>query len=441
VLFVSTPIKLVSVGLIAGLVIASLNPIALATLPTVNPPRQLAIPIEPQDGKPLTLPQAIALALANNPQWQANQKKLAISQANQQIANARLNPHLVSDNGLAEKTYRLGLQQTIELGGKRAKRLALATTQTQSLQQAIATEALTLTWQVKQAYALLTLNQQRLQATATLLKTAQQLVAITQRQEQAGDVAPLDVLQAQMAYLTHQNQYHETQTQEQQALLQLNALLHQPLTTHWQLAEVNLTTPLTTTPIETLMTQALAQRPDYHQSQLAETEAQQALKLAQAERIPNVTLTAGPDLVTQVGETGRSKQLSAFVMGSVELPLFNQQQGAIAQAQAKRQQAIAQQQAIKAQVALQLASAQTSLAHHLEHLTSYKTHLLPQAQVILTKSQRSFEVGKAPIMVPLNAQQTLATIQLGYFNTLSEAHKALADLEQALGTKAGLPNE
>ncbi|TWW08666.1 hypothetical protein E3A20_22030, partial [Planctomyces bekefii] len=37
-------------------------------------------------------------------------------------AQARLNPNLISDNGIAEKTYRLGLEKTFEMGNKRKKK-------------------------------------------------------------------------------------------------------------------------------------------------------------------------------------------------------------------------------------------------------------------------------------------------------------------------------
>jgi len=77
----------------------------------------------------ITLDQAMDQAIKNNLGLRATQAKLGVSEAQILTANTRLNPALVTDNGVAEKSYRLGIAQTIELGGKRQKRTALAEAQ------------------------------------------------------------------------------------------------------------------------------------------------------------------------------------------------------------------------------------------------------------------------------------------------------------------------
>lgn len=76
-----------------------------------------------------TLTQALDQAIKNNPQLSATRARLGVSEAQIMTANAWLNPAIVTDNGIAEKTYRVGIQEIFELGGKRDKRRALAQAQ------------------------------------------------------------------------------------------------------------------------------------------------------------------------------------------------------------------------------------------------------------------------------------------------------------------------
>jgi hypothetical protein len=74
----------------------------------------------------INLEEAINISLERSPKLKAAEAQLAIGKANVITAKSRINPNLVSDNGLAEKTYRLGIEKTLELGSKRSKRIELA---------------------------------------------------------------------------------------------------------------------------------------------------------------------------------------------------------------------------------------------------------------------------------------------------------------------------
>ena len=63
----------------------------------------------------LTLEQAFETAIRNNPDYRAMQAQIPVGEAQVKTATARLNPTILSDNGVGEKTYRLGFEQIMEL--------------------------------------------------------------------------------------------------------------------------------------------------------------------------------------------------------------------------------------------------------------------------------------------------------------------------------------
>ncbi|MCE3234968.1 MAG: hypothetical protein K0Q50_1148 [Vampirovibrio sp.] len=410
----------------------------------------LTIPVQAQEVKNLTLEQAQELAIQNNPQLKAAQARLDVSKAAVVTAGARLNPSILSDNGIAEDTYRLGLEQTIELGGKRRKRMSVAQAQQGVVTAEVKTVLLTLRSNVRRSYTQLYNAQQREKAHQDILTTSQKLVNVARKRERVGDISNFEVLQPEIASINAKNELQTVHYQTVEAQTRLSMLMNQPLP-----VDVILTPPPvfsqapTTVPqpapsgaaplqgsvteavasLEALLKQAYANRPELQQNrqQVAVTHAQ--LALAKANRIPNLRIAAGPDLVT-----GAERKFSAFIIGMVELPILNRQQGPILEALAQQRQLDQEQAATRNQIRYEVMSAHTALVANQERIKNYETELLPKAAEVAEKARRSFEVGKSPILVPLAAQQAYTNTRLGYLQALTELQNAISDLEKAIGT-------
>lgn len=400
-------------------------------------------------GQVLTLEQALTLAIQNNPQLKAAQSKLGVSQAEIITAGARLNPSLMSDNGIAEKTYRLGIEQTFQLGGKRHKRIALAQAQQDVLLAEINAVLLDLRANVRRAYTQLYYAQERLQTTRDIVATTGQLLDITQKREHAGDIARLDVLQADIVTVNARNDLQTANAQVVSARNSLNSLLDQPLDTTMPIAPPPSTltpaTPVTTSSnatlplqgsivqteanLESLIHRALSRRPEITQIQQSIVVAQKQLELSQANRIPNLTVAAGPDRVA--GSDGGN---SVFLIGNLELPVFNRQQGPIQEALARRTQLGQEQIALKNRITLAVTNAYTAFISNRDRVLRYEAELLPKAEVVVKKSRQAFEEGKSPILIPINAQQAYINTRLGYLQALLDYQNAISDLERAIGT-------
>lgn len=401
----------------------------------------------------LTLEKAIDIAIQNNPQLKAAKAKLGINEAEIKTAKALPNPMIVSDSGIAEDTYRAGIEQTIELGGKRRKRVALATAQQAVVQSEINEAVLSLRTEVRRAYTQLYLGQERQEAYEEILQNTEKLLDITQRREQAGDISKLDVLQADITVVNAKNDLQTLVNQLIEARNQLNNLLNQPLGTTLTLAPPALFPQYVTEKgpssgkleerplkaevqktdfnLDKLIETALATRPEITQNQNSQEAAKKQLTLAKANRIPNLSLTAGPDIVVPRGGENR---FNAFFIANMELPLWNRQQGPIQKALAEQVQLQEEQAALKNKLILEVTNAYNSFFANQNRVMRYETELFPKAQEVVEKSRRSFEEGKSSILIPLNAQQAYINTRLGYLQAMADMQNAISDLERAVGT-------
>ncbi len=401
----------------------------------------------------LTLDKAFEIAIQNNLQLKAVQAKLGISEAEIKTAKARPNPNFVSNGGVAQDTYQIGIQQTIELGGKRRRRTAVAKAQWNVVQSEIDEALLSLRTAVRQAYTLLYLTQERQEAYNAILYNTEKLLTITQKREQAGDIAKLDILQADITVVNAKNDLQTLVSQRIEARNQLNTLLNQPLETMLTLIPPTVFLQLmrNTTPspektevgalkveirktdfnLDHLIERALENRPEIQQNQKAQNVARQKLALAKANRIPNLSLSSGADIVVP---GGNENQYNMFFATKMAIPILNRQQGPIQKALAEEVQLQSEQNALRNKIKLEVTNAYNAFFAHQDRVLRYETELFPKAQHIVEKSRRSFEEGKSSILIPLNAQQAYINTRLGYLQAMMDMQNAVSDLEKSVGT-------
>lgn len=411
----------------------------------------LVLPTQAESLQSLTLDQALEIGVKNNPGLKATQARLGISDAEIITAGTRLNPSFVTDNGIAEKTYRIGIEKTFELGKKRQKRVAMVEAQRQELLAEINTKVLDIRSEVRRAYTQLYNLQERQRRFQKLLQLTESLLEIAQKREAAGDIPQLDVLQAELAVLNTKNDLQTLVNQTIQARNTLNLLLNKPIGVSIQLA------PPSTFPegisgrialdtaekpfsslgnitqldmdADRLVQHSLSNRPELQQNLLQIETVKRQLDLAHANRIPNLTLAGGPDLVFE--EEGN---YNLFIVGNLELPLFNKQKGPIQEALARKTYLEQEQEALKNRISIEIANAYSAFVLNKERINQFETEILPKSLEILQKSKLGFEVGKVPILVPINAQQSYINTQITYLQALLEYQNAISDLERAVGS-------
>jgi cobalt-zinc-cadmium efflux system outer membrane protein len=428
----------------ATLALAFTGVLVLGTFLCVATPSLAEIPS-------LSLEQALAMADRNNAQFQAAQAGIRISEAQIVTARALPNPSLLSDNGVAETSYRLGVTQVVELGGKRARRVELAQAQRDLVSAQTVIARLDLHTSVRQAYTELYNLQQKQAAYQELSRLAGEMLTLAQKREAAGDISGLDVLQSDIVQLNAQNDLLSLGSNLQNAHTRLNVLLGEPLAGDFKLMAPNLSPRMiafvatsdkspsgalhgqvtqTVMNLPDLITLALKQRPEVQAKAKALNTSRLEEVLARRTRIPNLTISAGPDYVSAPG----SQSFNFFIIGSLEIPLFNRQQGPILEALAKQAQFRKEQAALAQAIESEVRQAYASYIGNQGRVKRYESSLLPLAKTILTKSELAFQNGKASILLPIHAQQAYMSTRLNYLEALADFQNNISQLERAIGS-------
>jgi cobalt-zinc-cadmium efflux system outer membrane protein len=400
--------------LAAGLVVA----LAMAIAPRA----------QAQQPQALTLEQALEMANRQNLDLVAARAQRAVAAAGVRIAGERPNP-TGNFNALRDDPHEgWWFDVPIELGSKRGRRIELARQQGALTDEDIAALERMTRQNTRNAFFSLALARSVTQQKRDALKLAQRLQDIAQARFDAGQVPELEVDQAKLGTAQAQADVQVAQQEEKVALSALNALLDEPPGTDWTIV-----TPLDTLPAESslsgLLTRAAAANSELQRIAQQEKIEQSQRALFQAERIPNLILSAGVDYNSPHNfRYGPRSQLS------IEVPIFSRNQGEIAQSSAAltalEDQAAATRRAVDGRVEqayyeLDAREAQAKL---------YKETLVPAASNLENMAEESYRAGKADILSVLTAQKNVQDVQQAYLQSLFTVQQAFAQLEETVGT-------
>lgn len=386
--------------------------------------------------KSITLSKAIELGVLNNPTLKAAQAKLGISDAQILQAGLLSNPNIISDNGFAEDTFRVGIEQTIELGNKRSRRIKLAKMQKDVVQQEIITTILDVRSKVRSSYIQTYNAQQKLVASREILETITNLEKIAKEREKKGNVENLDILQAEITVINAKNNIQSAKLELNEAFNSLSANIGKHLNRTIVLAppdlmkEFNISTPMVENDktINILIEYAYANRPEIKVIEKNIEVQNQKLKLAHSNIVPDLKMSVGADFVT-----GDTKRNSTFIMGSLGMPIFNRQQGVIKEVKAQKLVYENDLDAIKIKIEQEVKNAFFGVITNAKSLNIYEKELIPHAKMIVKKSEINFKEGKSNILIPINSQEAYINTQYRYIQTLTQYEQSVSDLERAIG--------
>lgn len=414
------------------------------------------VPVQAQPGNdPITTPsttsfqQALETAVSSNPSLAATRARLGISQAEVRAAAFHPNPSFLTSYTPAEDLYRIGVQQTIQLGFKREFRISAARAALNVVRAEIEVAVLDLRAQLRRAFTALYVAQQRASLLREVYETTQRLLDVARIRERAGDIPQFEVLQAEVVSLNAQNDYQLALYQVIESRASFNAVLGRNA---WEAAEVGLPDllpklPVALTPVSTtsptvlqasvsvtdanltaLVEEALRIRPEIEQNKASVLAAERQARSARANIFPNATISYGRDI------NYKEKETFMFFAANVEIPLWYQQQGEIQGAVARRAQFLRERTALQNRIRSEVTAAYAEFVGQRRRLDLYESALLPQSATLVEKARRAFEAGKSPILVPIQAQQAYVSTRQGYLQALSDYQDAITSLERAVGT-------
>ena len=421
-----------------GLAAAFLNPLVLPSQAQSQAAASIAdpaaFPLTPLSGKvepagPLSLASAIDLALSANPTLAAAARELQAMEGTVIQAGVRPNPELAAlvedTQKSATRTTTLQINQTIELGGKRAARIESAERGRDVAAADLDAQRLEIRSATVAAFFDVLVAQERIRLAEALLDLAQRATQAASRRVIAGKVSPVEETKARVAEASVRVELNQVQGELAAARRRLAATWGNP-SPRFERADGR-TEILPVVPTSEDIRRRLATAPVLTRARLEVDRRSALAELERTRRISNVTVSIGAQRVEELGRN------QAIVGLSVPLPLFDRNQGNLLEALRRTDKARDELAATEIRLSTELAQAHERLKALSLEVSSLQTEILPGAQSAYEAASKGYELGKFSFLEVLDAQRTFFQARSQYLRALAEAHRAAAEIDRVLG--------
>jgi len=391
---------------------------------------------------PLTLDEAMRLALEHNQSLRAQRLNIEQARANEITAALKPNPvfnnvnedfqifnpsNLTLDNIKTNQEFTNSVTYTLERGGKRQKRIQVAQDTTDVTAKSVTDAERQLRFQVAQAFINVLLAKSNLEFAGEDLNNFTKVVEINRSRLAAGDISEADYLKIALQKL----QFEQDVSAAEVALVQGKAALRQLVGYETVPEDFDVAGELkhgkyTITQAE-LERQALLERPDF-------LAAQSAVKLAN----DTVTLAYGNRArdLTWEGEYKRNGTINGVGFGlSIEIPIHDRNQGEIARSKVAARQAVVAAEATQIGVLTDVLSAYAGYRTSDQVVSLYESGYLKQATDSRDISNYAYSKGAASLLDLLDAERSYRATQLAYRQALAAYMTSVEQINFVVGKK------
>lgn len=393
----------------------------------------------------LSLEEAIQLALIHNHSLQATRTNVQQSLANEVTANLRPNPTLFTDweylplltgapSGQGVLSYLqsstegdIGISYMFERGQKRQHRTQAAKDTTAVVRSQVNDTERGLAFQVGQLFVNVQLAEATLDLAQQDVKSFQTTVDLSERQFKIGSMSENDYLQIKLQAVQYQTDLEQAILARAQALSDLRQQLgYESVNAEYDVAGSFEYQPVLLT-LPELQAKALQNRPDLRAAQLSVNAANSQHTLAQANGKQDVTVSTNYSHVNGISAITWSV--------SVPLPIFDRNQGNIAQTRYAINQAQEQQKFVNGQVFTDVRDAWEGVQSNERVVQIYLKGALETSRKSRDITEYAYRRGAATLLDLLNAERSDRATQLAYRQALAAYITSLEQLRQAVGTR------
>lgn len=166
-------------------------------------------------------------------------------------------------------------------------------------------------------------------------------------------------------------------------------------------------------------------RPDYQRTLAQQKQARAEIALAKSRRWEDVTTAVMWEAERELDEGG-STETNRFlgVRVSLPLPLWNRNQGQIAEKRAAERRAVLQTQARQEAIEHEIAASYATMAASARLVSESREQLLPLAREQVTRLETAFRQGQASLFDLLRAQETQLQLEAATLDHLRDFHLA-----------------
>jgi len=441
-------------------------------LPTV--PRMPAIPTIGQ-GQPLSLTDAVAIALQRNYAIQQAALVVALDRASLAEAEAGLWPTVQFKATYTDQTVTpatvLPVQGVFSVGGTPVPfastvvipatpypqygsnltliyplytgnalqdQVTIAEQKVLADQGAFAAEAATIVQQTRQAYYNVEAAEAQVGAAQRAVDASQENVRVTQAQVNVGTQPQFSLLQAETQLASAQQTLSQQKANAVQAQYNLAILLNLPQSTIVTPA-TPLGLPAPPPDLNVLIQMGLRQRPELVQARANIAGAQAAIDLAKSGLRPNISVSGGPFI-----QTSNLSNTPVDWTGTIALTLTIFDGGLtkakVQAAQVQLQQAQTSEAQTEQSVESQVRTAYLNLQQAAEQLASAEAGLVSSREQLRIANVR-FQAGVGTQLDVVNAIQALASADSSVITAEYNYNLALAQIDQAIGAQVQVPRQ
>jgi cobalt-zinc-cadmium efflux system outer membrane protein len=394
----------------------------------------------------LSADDAVAYALSRNGELAAFRNEVEAARGLMQQASLRPNPQLEIErkqqiNGSDNDTM-VGAMLPLELGGRRSARILVAQRELELKQSLLADRERLLAAEVRAKFGEALGELLKLGFTEDLLLTTDQGYRLVAARVTEGRTAPLEQNMVLVEVNRFRSMRESNQGKVEVAMLELRNLVgmrpEEPLRLRGDLD--HLIEPVPSLAIAKEV--ALRERPDLRAARALEALAEARISQARSEARLDASLTGKYELMNfgfpqqgfnsngqVVPIQGRFHSLAVGV--TLDLPVRNRNQGAIAAAVAEKSAATQRREFAELTVQREVASALARYQSAARAAEIYRVGVQGQANANLDVVRQTYELGSKTLLDVIAEQRRFIETQSGYIEALVNTYQARVEIERA----------
>jgi cobalt-zinc-cadmium efflux system outer membrane protein len=382
----------------------------------------------------LNLPEAVRLALENNPDLRASGARVLAAAGRAYQARNWQNPELELNaedwpvshgNGFSDAKQTIGILQTLPYPGKKSLDRRIGGAGVKLSEAELAVRQTEVVRDVKAAYFRVLASERLVTASRDLVSVAESSAATASKRVDAGSAAYQEQLRAEVQLEQARTELADFERDLAISRQALASVIGRP-----DLANAHLSGAMAesvdTELVGRVGENALDRHPSATAARAEVARADLEQRRARLEPYPDVRVGVSGG---RIGETDQSIIQLGF---AVPLPILDTGKGKKQEARANVD--VAEAELVRVQYALlrEWTSAQNRYSTAVEQVRNYRERLLPKAMEALRLVRTGFEEGKFGLIDLLDTQRTIAEAQLTYQQKLLEMNIAHAQLEALL---------
>ena len=393
-------------------------------------------PPVPAANRSVTLADAVAIFLQHNLQLVAGRYDIETADAEKLTARLRPNPEFsagfeqlpldFSGPFFKEQEITYSISQTFELGGKRGKRIDTANANAELARAEFQTTIWQLTTDLKKKFYTAVLAESLLRLAQENQKTFAETIKHSTELYQLGEISGLDLSRLEVEKFKFDTDVANSQRDYEIAVRDFRLALGGD----YQAMDVAVAGTLDYQPYQfslaELRDKSLAARPDLKAAQISELAADSAIRLQDAQRIPDLNVGVG------IKQVVVDKTYSVGI--GFALPVFDRNQGERVKALIQKKKAQNDQKMLANQVLNDVDKALTAFEIQKRRVELYRTGVLTKVDEIQKLTEFSLKAGEGSTLDLLDAIRTRRETLASYYQALFDYQMSLLDLEMATAT-------